>query len=710
MSLVQPSPNELESYVLKGVWKRYDEPQWSSLKWTLGNFSALFVIAALTSLIAWAQTQSWSLARYIIAQYKQPAARIPGDPTPDPLLELSQGKAIGIFLPVLSGSLSRIFYFRRRDGRNHEHRLEPVESPLFGFASIIILLLFLFLGVAIPWWITEGALGTPVVKSKITGGCINSTKIDHLLDILNRETRADEIFALCRDELNAGCDSPYWLADPQITKTRPTTCPFEGNLCLNNTQAFQITHWNISAFEMGVNSRSKVVMNHRLTCAPISLDSFLWRYANASIVYVQKLDDPSFPIYHNVSLMLSTENGPNKFSNESSGARMFKEKGPWDLTVLPRYDAGTNYYGNPEPLQLNEHLQHNDSQSFLVIHRAGPASYSSEVNDPFFSAHNAENVFKDSTVSYIADFEATALGCSEQLQYCFPLPSSPMHCTDWGARSQQHSQMTTYLATHYPLADHYDGDIWSLLEHSNDQYILSLNEMLNTFKIFQSRFGVYDYISSRIDYHNMVPLTRRKSIAENSRWIENDPEQWITEVETWFMKAYLSGILGIQDGALYALLDPSSGFSSAYVREWKLCGRILFHNGAFTNINWIGIWVTVACLIFVILVGSQVQRIHDVVKRCGELIPRLTKGGTSFLSILPRYFRQVRRPVTGAGRVWNATLLFHSLSRARPWHGGSSGPNATSNNTEMEDLEVPPAVQRGDDPTMEEYVDVDNPI
>jgi hypothetical protein len=57
MSYIQPYPTELESYVLKGVWKRYDEGQWSNLKWTLGNFSALLVIVGLTSLIALAQTQ-----------------------------------------------------------------------------------------------------------------------------------------------------------------------------------------------------------------------------------------------------------------------------------------------------------------------------------------------------------------------------------------------------------------------------------------------------------------------------------------------------------------------------------------------------------------------------------------------------------------------------------------------------------------------------
>lgn len=47
-----PSPDELKPSVLKSVWERYDESPYQTLKWTLENFSALLVVACLTSLIA----------------------------------------------------------------------------------------------------------------------------------------------------------------------------------------------------------------------------------------------------------------------------------------------------------------------------------------------------------------------------------------------------------------------------------------------------------------------------------------------------------------------------------------------------------------------------------------------------------------------------------------------------------------------------------
>src|SRR5271170_7214070 len=103
-----PSPDELKPYVLKGVWRRYDEQPYQSMKWTLSNFSALLVFACLTSLIALAQSQCWSLVRYIIAQYTK-SPRLPGDPRPEPLLELSQSQAVASVIPLLSRWTRRLF-------------------------------------------------------------------------------------------------------------------------------------------------------------------------------------------------------------------------------------------------------------------------------------------------------------------------------------------------------------------------------------------------------------------------------------------------------------------------------------------------------------------------------------------------------------------------------------------------------------------------
>jgi hypothetical protein len=147
-SYLQPSPGELNSYVFRGVWKRYDEPHFSGLKWTLGNFSALLVMACVTALIAFAQAQCWSLVRYIITQYKK-STRLEGS-GPDPLLKLSQSEAIAAAMPTLARWLPRRRRVRLDSGSIAQSQEEPVESPMFGLASLAIIIFFIIMGFTIP--------------------------------------------------------------------------------------------------------------------------------------------------------------------------------------------------------------------------------------------------------------------------------------------------------------------------------------------------------------------------------------------------------------------------------------------------------------------------------------------------------------------------------------------------------------------------------
>jgi hypothetical protein len=699
-----PSPDELKPYVLKGVWERYDE---SAHKWTLENFSALLVVACLTAFIAFAQSQCWSLLRYIIAQYAK-SPRLPGDSRPDPLLELSQGQAIISVMPLLSrwtsklvNKIRRPFRAESRHARDTRVPDEPLESPYFGVAAIINICFFLVMGVAIPWWLTEGALGAPIVKSRITEDCLSSIVKDHWVDTINRLSRADEIFRLCQDRLDAGCDSPYHLSTPQITKTRSTACPFKGYICLKDS--FEITHWNISAFEIGVNSRSKLLLNRRLTCAPVSLNPFLSRPPNSSsFIYVKKAYfNQTVKMWPNISLILSTKNGPDRFSNEDSGLRMVQEDGPHDLTILP---------WSSELDEPNELMKRNDGVSFLVIYRAGRRLFPNMIQDPFFAAHRQASfpwtVFPDYP-SFYPDHEATALGCVEQFQYCFPPSPQSNPCTGWGSTKASFSAMHDSLAAQFPGG--FNGDVSPEFEQWNGQVALSLKEMLALFQYVYKAFEVQDYLVKRTLVFNMVPLIKWGTSMTDYSSFEIDREPWVAEVETWFMKAWLSGILMIQDGAIFTILDLNSSFSSEYLREWKLCGRILFHNEDFTNIDWIWLWVTIASLMLLCLVGNQVHIIHKGLKNSLAFLSIRIKVVISWLRKLLGTIRSLRRPATWFNKpvtIWSAFWPLNGRSS-----GGGSGPNENSDGAEMDDLEELPATPRQDNfSNVEEYEDIDNPI
>lgn len=68
----------------------------------------------------------------------------------------------------------------------------------------------------------------------------------------------------------------------------------------------------------------------------------------------------------------------------------------------------------------------------------------------------------------------------------------------------------------------------------------------------------------------MVPLTQRSLWSPLTRRLDDSREQWVIEVETWFMKAILSAILQVQDGAQYNLENLSPNFSDKYIRDWSL--------------------------------------------------------------------------------------------------------------------------------------------
>ncbi len=68
------------------------------------------------------------------------------------------------------------------------------------------------------------------------------------------------------------------------------------------------------------------------------------------------------------------------------------------------------------------------------------------------------------------------------------------------------------LALHF--ISQYNGDFFSVLEQWNDQFALSLNEMLALFKLVPLAFGVYNHLTSRIDVHKMVPSARPKTVVE----------------------------------------------------------------------------------------------------------------------------------------------------------------------------------------------------
>jgi hypothetical protein len=98
-------------------------------------------------------------------------------------------------------------------------------------------------------------------------------------------------------------------------------------------------------------------------------------------------------------------------------------------------------------------------------------------------------------------------------------------------------------------------------------------------------------------------------------------EQWTLEVETWFMKAIVDSILRVRLYAKYDTTDLNSSLALMYRKfygdrildEWPTCGRVLFQNSNYTNINWYGFCAVLGALFLICILSLIEERLVDVV-------------------------------------------------------------------------------------------------
>lgn len=634
---------DIQEYVYEGVWKNYRDPAFRRWTWTLSDSKALLSLACLSILVAFAQTRMWVIARYIIYQ-RSKSPRLPDSEGVDPRLTLSQGAAIAETLPSIKMAVARAVRQRWRftPGRREEGDDSSTQdlsvSPLFGVAAMINIMVFISMGVVIPWALSNGSLETPIVKSRVTEQCLEAKRINMISDFSADLFQADAILQQCRNRLNDTCDNRYYLQQPKVTTRRIHECPFLGDsVCIRDEMTVEITHEDISAYEAGVNSPTTITMNHRLRCAPLLLDRFtLYRtrdvtsnsttdYADAPIytspggkrialVGAVITVKPKGKISGSFSMDLHTLNGPHKVSNESSGLNLAEKRIQSDVTVLPKA------FAEFEAEDLLPELRLQDALPFLVVYRAGAAQFNSPVDDPFFSAHNLN---KNDNITYYADREATALGCAEQFQFC---RSNQKYCTAWGRGSSMA----------YRLFNSSDSS-----SRPNDDEIA---DIVALFRMLPAGFSIYDYLALHVAFPRAMtgafPL-----IAPINLW---DTNSWDLQVKTWFTKAMLNAILYIRFGVKAPLDRDSQRFSREWKKKSALCGRVLFQHPGYTNINWVGAWCTIGALLL-ICVGSYTM----------HLIPRVPgKALSAFRRLVPLlrpliFLQSSRRVLESLEAGWN---------------------------------------------------------
>lgn len=665
------NPFRINGYVYEGLWTNHNASPFWRWTWTLSDSKALFGLACVTILVAFAQTRAWVLLCFAVYQ-RTKSPQLPDPKNADYRQHISQGVAIAEFLPYSKRAIKRALHRtqqRQSIQLDHEESLDaeecPAISPLFGLMALLNIVFFLLMGVLIPWALTDGSLETPIVKSKATETCLEAKRAEKLPHLFANLPQTDVIFQQCQNRLYDDCISQDHFVQPKIHKERTRSCPFPGDICRNDTMPIEMTHSNIGAYDVGINTHTKITMNHRLICAPILLDSFyVFSYGNSTSTQPLNASitilDSSLPmlkgkaLYNGYATPLFTLNGPHFASQENSGLRMADFGGPSSLTILP-------HVFNPFDSEMQHpDLRTNDSMPFLVIYRAGTSGHIRPSDDPLFSAHNPCTLRGSvcNHTSYCADQEVTALGCCEKFQFCM----GGFGCTDWGEGSS-----AAYKLLDDPLIRS-DEDI--------------RGDILTLYRMMPAMTSVHRYLGVRSAFFQpMIPLVTRDSSPFDA--VESS-EPWATEVETWFMKGIVDAIQFARYGARFPLDEESEKFDMEFRRKYSLCGRILFCHGSYTNINWIGLWVTTGALVLICLISYFVKTIDRTILKWQHIIAKVVN--------LARFLRLTLKDGTLASRGNSVVFQWWQSFHKSPfsYHWPSSGPQmaSTGNETEMNDIET----------------------
>jgi len=639
----------------EGVWELYNQSFLQRWKWTLVNLNGFLVLGGLGFLLTFSQSRAWIILRYLILLRKKPLS-LDGDTLSEPLEHLTQMRAMSDVLPFiwkivshLRQSLSRKLRLQRRNTQFQQD--SPVISPLFGATALFNTISFVIMGIAIPVLISEGILGAPLIQSKCLDPIARTTGFRASMQASDTDVILNQ-FCNGYTGIDSGCGSQFFLQEPKIRQTRSEQCPFQEDICNNNTDPFQITQENITGFDIGLNTKSRVMLNHRVICSPVHLDSFLHHTPgphNLTTISVrdtnadEHVNSPP-PLWlpgYNMSLL--TTNRPSRYSMEYFANTSDRYIEPSfqkirDFTILPdipeRYIEGWGfgtYYSSIHPA-----LRRDDGISFLAVYRAGGDSFESNnpVDDPLFAAHEKCSVSK-----YCPDSEATALGCLDQFQYC--ITGSESFCTSWGFGKEELVSMRKVLEKQMDIASL--ADLWA-------------------FYIARDTLSLHHYLRMRQTSvsGNADPFSEIKSDYTSAIWGSGGTsttatvakDQWAIEVETWFMKAILEAILDLQLGPRYNIVGPPAQTRDKWDysdHTMEACRRILFRNLNYTSINWAGFWLTTFLLVLICITSYAVKWFNntarDILKWLAHFLPFLGKrlilaGKTLKLLILQREWMQ----------------------------------------------------------------------
>jgi hypothetical protein len=570
------------AYVHTGFWTKYGAPLYTRWPLTLSNLQAVVLFCAVSIFLAYVQARAWVLVRFVTIKITIPI-HLPSD-----VNDLSQGCA----LASLAQSVRSAFVWSRRG----EEDLSPWRyklSPVFGIIAILNILVFIGMGVTVPYLLTDGVWGVPEVRSQRTDACLDDIEGAFPGDFWDAKGMLpDEIWEHCHgvNNIDASCD-PNFADIRGFSTVISEGCPLS-HICIDGLPTVTFTRANLTAYDLGISSRLEMTASQRMSCSPISLRPFTREGPGDSGLgrFSLSIANPILTRYEynaNLSLPLWTNNTPE------SGREVFNKGGVFQLQVLPKNPL--RRYGNI--FNLHPSLARRDGHVFVIILKAGRTLYSATpgpISDPFFTANTILSESNSSTneIFYFPDMEATALGCIEQVQVCL---TSDNTCDPWSA----------HLITA-------DRAFKELRKSQGDEIAWDYFDVFSRSLEYSS---VHALLRSRMPLPRPVLLAPYHYSNSTSTGILHniDPKrQWIFDLEALFTKAsYWRKIqmLAIVQNSFIPENATLPSFLTLMKRK-SLCNRIIFRDSGYVTIDWMGLCATMLSLFVIWLLSYSIPSVE----------------------------------------------------------------------------------------------------
>ncbi|KAF3933995.1 hypothetical protein ABW19_dt0209757 [Dactylella cylindrospora] len=629
----------VRDYIETGVWRLHHEPFHKAWIWTMENKPAFWLLGLFVIALFFVQNRAWSIVRYYLAVWKEPLRL--GHPD-NPLLHVSQTAAVKETLYHFRLVLPRIWRGFKLRLRTRFFKFTSDADPIdevvddgtiswwFGFLALVNGIAFTTIGLLLPLWLTK----THRVQSRLTSSC-NIGKASRPAQADNYQeaySYATSTYKRCWNKTDfsmkdaPGC-SDLNFGDLSFSGRRYPYCPFRHDICFterifpafhtripiseNDLRAIVVTHNDITLRTLGLNSRSPATLNHRLACSPINPERFIWPVSDEkSLLSVcdvlapnarSCLDDVTY-----YTILLKTPNGPNKWTNESSGLKIAFSNGTGDLrssvhTLPSQRESGFN-----ETRLLNPNIRVDNAQVFLVVYEAATMEWSLRPRlDPVFGATTPQNIsITESTGSvrtvFHPDFEATAIGCVEKFQYCPNIPGG-RKCKPWAT--------------------------WDELKKASDAAFSPELPM----SILSELVSVYHYVDYNTLFTNYLqPFGPGVDTTIRDVW---DTKLWAEQVVSWYLKNWWATQYSIQQtvaGDKIVEEQLQSNPSTPRYLNSKSLGRysrvswcipLLLEDGDYTNVNLFGFVTALSMMVSIVLFSY------------GDTIVSVLMGATKFIKI-----------------------------------------------------------------------------